>query len=166
MTEAETKIKRPAKPVTGALLRLKRRNKAKRPEFKRFESWRYTRLKSRWRKPKGLDNKMRNKRKGWPASPNTGWRTPASVRGLHPSGFYETLVYNIAGLEGLDPKRVALRIAGKVGGRKRVGLLAEARKHGFLVLNPGKASELPEKKAEAEVELKAKTKTEESEGEE
>ncbi|RLG67404.1 50S ribosomal protein L32e, partial [archaeon] len=36
------------------LARLKRR--FKKPKFIRFESWRYKRLETGWRKPKGIDN--------------------------------------------------------------------------------------------------------------
>ena len=165
MATAETTLKRPDKPVSEALLKLKRKSKAKKPVFVRQESWRYTRVKNRWRKPKGVDSKMRLGRKGWPDSPNVGYKTPKAVRGLHPSGFYEALVYTTAGLEGLDPKQVALRIASNVGARKRIVLLEEARKRGFLVLNPGRARKLPEKGAEAETEAKAEAKESEEEEE-
>ena len=30
-----------------------------RPDFKRAESWRYKRLETTWRKPKGIDNDQR-----------------------------------------------------------------------------------------------------------
>ena len=48
----------------------------KKPKFRRQESWRYKRVTDRWRKPHGIDSKMRKKIKGWPASPTTGYRSP------------------------------------------------------------------------------------------
>ena len=39
-----------------------------------------------------------------------GFRGPASVRGLHPSGFEEILDYNANTLEMVDPKAQAIRI--------------------------------------------------------
>ena len=73
------------------LLTLRDTQKRRQPSFTRLESWRYKRLKGVWRKPKGIDNHMRLKRKGWPKSVTVGYRSPKKVRGLHPSGFYEKL---------------------------------------------------------------------------
>jgi len=48
------------------LMKLRKRIKKKRPHFKRFESWRFVRIKDQWRKPRGIDNKMRTEESGWP----------------------------------------------------------------------------------------------------
>jgi large subunit ribosomal protein L32e len=40
--------------------------KKRKPEFRRQESWRYKRVGESWRRPKGLDSKMRKEVKGWP----------------------------------------------------------------------------------------------------
>jgi len=73
----------------------------KKPRFRRQESWRYKRVGDRWRKPHGIDSKMRKKVKGWPVSPTTGYRSPKKTRGLHPSGFVETRVQSVADLGGI-----------------------------------------------------------------
>lgn len=108
----------------------------KKPKFLRQESWRYKRVSDRWRKPHGIDSKMRKKIKGWPASPTTGYRSPKKTRGLHPSGFMEILVHSIEDLGGIDPELEAVRIARRVGGRKRVEILTLAEERGIHVLNP------------------------------
>ena len=108
----------------------------KKPKFRRQESWRYKRVTDRWRKPHGIDSKMRKKVKGWPASPTTGYRSPKKTRGLHPSGFVETRVQSVEDLGGIDPELQAIRIARTVGGRKRVEILALAEEKGIHVLNP------------------------------
>ena len=119
------------------LLELRRERKSRMPEFIRYESWRYVRVKENWRRPRGIDNKVRLKKKGYPSMPDVGWKTPEEVRGLHPSGFREVLVHNPKELEGLDPRRQAVRIAGSVGRRKRMEIIKRADELGLKVLNRG-----------------------------
>ncbi len=126
------------------LLRLRRRIASKRPRFRRQESWRYVRIKESWRRPRGIDSKMRLKKKGWPPSPSVGYRGPKAVRGLHPSGYEEVLVYNVGDLAAIDPETQAIRIAGTVGARKRAQILEEAERRGIKVLNPGLVEEVEE----------------------
>ena len=111
-------------------------NGRKKPKFRRQESWRYKRVGDRWRKPRGIDSKMRKKVKGWPVSPTIGYRSPKSKRDLHPSGFVETRVYSVEDLGEIDPELQAIRIARTVGGRKRVDILALAEERGIQVINP------------------------------
>ncbi len=107
------------------------------PRFIRQESWRYVRIKENWRRPRGKDSKMRLKKKGYPLSPRIGYRTPKLIRGRHPSGFEEILVYNVKDIEAKvsDPSRQAIRIAGAVGRRKRMEIIKYADEHGIRVLN-------------------------------
>ena len=116
----------------------------KKPKFRRQESWRYKRVKNTWRRPHGIDSKMRKKVKGWPPSPTTGYRSPKKTRGLHPSGFVETRVQAVDDLGGIDPELQAIRIARRVGGRKRVEILALAAERGIHVLNPRRIEESEE----------------------
>jgi large subunit ribosomal protein L32e len=116
----------------------------KKPKFRRQESWRYKRVTDRWRRPHGIDSKMRKKVKGWPASPTTGYRSPKKTRGLHPSGFIEARVQTVEELIGIDPELQAIRIAHTVGGRKRVEILTAAEEKGIHVLNPRSIRETEE----------------------
>ena len=43
-------------PINKEKLELRAEVAKSRPEFKRPESWRYKRLETTWRKPKGIDN--------------------------------------------------------------------------------------------------------------
>ncbi|MBS7616732.1 50S ribosomal protein L32e [Candidatus Bathyarchaeota archaeon] len=131
-------------------LQLRARVKRKKPNFVRQESWRYDRLKENWRKPKGIDNKMRRKIKGWPATVNVGYRGPKAARGLHPSGYMEVLVHNIEELKKIDPKTQAARIAHTVSKKLRAEIIREANKKKIIILNLGEAKEkISEKKEEA-----------------
>ena len=64
-----------------------------------------------------------------------GYRGPAAVRGLHPSGFEEVMVYNVDGLTNVDPNVQAVRIGGTVGTKKRLDIQAKADELGIRVLN-------------------------------
>jgi large subunit ribosomal protein L32e len=128
-------------------LQTRKRAKHKKPEFARSESWRYTKLKKSWRRPRGLDHKMRRKIKGWPPMVSTGYKGPKIARGLHPSGYWEILVHNAEEVAAVDPKTQAARIAHTVGRKKRTQIIAEARKKKIVVLN---AKEIKEETAETE----------------
>ena len=132
---ASTKTKKKPKVVKDALLLRKKISKT-RPKFQRQESWRYDRIKINWRKPKGFDSKMRIQKKGWPAIVKIGYRGPKSARGLHPSGFYDKLIYNIDELNILNPETDAIRISSKIGKRYKLIIVNKAEKLGFHILNP------------------------------
>ena len=141
-------MKKPVTATTEKALELRERVKKKKPSFVRQESWRYKRLKESWRRPRGLDNKMRRKIKGWPPTVNVGYRGPKATRGLHPSGYKEVLVYNTEGLKKIDPKTQAVRIAHTVGKRKRAKILVEARKKKITILNLREVKEVVEEEKE------------------
>jgi len=151
-------------------LKLREALKHKRPDFVRQESWRYKRVKENWRRPRGLDSKMRRKIKGWPKCPEVGYRGPKAVRGLHPSGYEEILVYNPNDLDKVDPEKQAIRIAHTVGIKKRMEIIAKATSKKIRILNPKEAElELEEERLEAEKEEELeeeKAKVEEAEKEE
>jgi len=116
----------------GDQLALRETLKGKKPDFVRYESWRYKRVKPSWRKPKGVDNKI--KCKGWPKSVDVGYRSPKSVRGLHPSGFEEVIVHNVQDLDAITPVQ-AVRISHTVGRRKRADIVERAEDRKIVVLN-------------------------------
>ena len=118
------------------LMKIKRNISRKRPKFSKFESWRLVRVKDYWRRPTGIDNKMRQKRKGWPKSASIGYGSPKAVRDLHPSGMEEVVIYNVGDLTIVDPEIQVARIGGSVGARKRSAIVAEAADLGIRVLNP------------------------------
>ena len=108
----------------------------RRPAFKRQEWFRYAKFKdSTWRKPKGIHSKMKRRLKRRGPIVDIGFRGPASVRGLHPTGFEEVLVYNVDNLDKIDPKKQAIRIGGTVGTKKRIAIEDRADELGIRILN-------------------------------
>jgi large subunit ribosomal protein L32e len=116
-------------------LKVRARAKAKKPKFVRAESWKYDRFSVAWRKPRGLDNKIRRKILGWPPGPSTGYKGPKVARYLHPSGYKDVLVYNVNDLSAIDVSTQAARIAHTVGKRKRADIIAHAKDMNIKILN-------------------------------
>jgi len=133
--EYVVKIKPELSGETAEALALRAVISGRRPAFKRQEWFRYARLGEKWRKPKGIHSKMKRRLKRRQPIVDIGFRGPVSVRGLHPSGFEEVLVYNLDGLEDIDPKVQAVRIGGTVGTKKRIAIEDRAAQLGIRVLN-------------------------------
>jgi large subunit ribosomal protein L32e len=145
-------VKKPAKkmdseaPKLENLLELRRTIAEHRPEFVRPESWRYVRLHPEWRKPKGMDNKVRKSIKGWPRRVKVGYRGPHQVRGYHSSGHTEVLVQNAHDLMKVVPEKDVVRIGRTVGSRKRAEIMKRAKELGLRVLNPQRLRVIESKK--------------------
>ena len=110
----------------------------KRPRFVRQAAHRYGRIgrDDSWRRPRGLQSKQRRHYGYRSQIVRVGYRTPAAVRGLVPSGFRPVLVRTREELDGLEPSRDAAVIGRTVGTRRRLVLEEEARRLGIRVLNP------------------------------
>lgn len=123
-------------PINKDKLAKRDEAKAHKPDFERPESWRYVRLETGWRKPKGIDHHQRKqKSRGRPGLVKVGYGGPREARGLHPSGFTDNLVHNVSDLDGLDPKSDGVRIGHGVGSRKRREIAARAVGSKFKVFN-------------------------------
>ncbi len=132
-----------SEPKRKKAVGLRNRMKANKPKFIRLESWRYKRIKSGWRWPRGR-SRMRKRRRGYPVLPSIGFGISKSLRNLHPSGFREVLIRRPEDLDKVDPKKEAVRIAAGIGEKKRRGLIERATNMNFKILNPGTIEEMAE----------------------
>jgi large subunit ribosomal protein L32e len=115
---------------------LAQRHRVGGPQFNRQDYHKKKRVPTSWRKPRGDLSKQRRGIKGKGDTVEAGFRTPKAVRGKHPSGFEEVRVHNTDDLEGVDGDVEAVRIASKVGARKRERIEEVAEDAGIRVLNP------------------------------
>ncbi len=114
-------------------MRLIRARNAKRATFKRQCIHQKKKLDDVWRRPRGLQSKQRMLKRAKGRHPGPGFGGPNAVRGLHPSGYEEILVFNPADLEGLQSETQAVRIAATVGNRKREVIQTKALELGLKV---------------------------------
>ena len=116
------------------LLEIRKKLKARKPEFKQSDSNRIN-FKSNWRKPRGHHNKRRLHQKGHQKSPSPGFGSPALVRGLHPTGLIIMKVSNVKELDNVKKDIHIVEIPSKVGLRNRIKILEECKLKNIKVSN-------------------------------
>ncbi len=115
---------------------LAKKHREGKPQFNRQDYHMRKRVPTSWRRPRGALSKQRRGIKGKGDTVEAGFRSPRAARGLHPSGFEEVHVHNVDDLDGVDGDRQAVRIASKVGARKRERIEEVAEEEEIRVLNP------------------------------
>jgi large subunit ribosomal protein L32e len=131
--------------ATRQLLKTRKKQKSKKPTFKRTDSHKKKKLDENWRRPRGLQSKLRKRIASKGAVVQVGYGSPRAVRGLHPSGFEDVLVRNLDDLQSIDPTYQAVRIARTVGVRKRQMMEEVAKNREIKLLNPLPVGLEPEK---------------------
>jgi len=137
--------------ATRRLLKTRKKQKSKKPTFKRTDSHKKKKLDENWRRPRGLQSKLRKRIASKGAVVQVGYGSPRAVRGLHPSGLEDVLVRNLNDLQSINPEYQAARIARTVGVRKRQMIEEVAKNREIKLLNPLSVGVEPEE-VEAEVE--------------
>ncbi|KAK9463071.1 60S ribosomal protein eL32 [Lipomyces oligophaga] len=112
--------------------------KKKTTKFKRWQSDMVIGVKPSWRKPKGIDSRIRRRFKGTSAMPKIGYGSNTKTKYLMPSGHKAFLVHNLGDIEVLllHSKTYAAEIAHNVSSRKRIAILEKAKQYGIKVTNP------------------------------
>jgi large subunit ribosomal protein L32e len=117
------------------LLVIRKQIKKRTPDFLREEWFRYKKLAKNWRRPDGITSSMRVNKKYRPSKVRVGFRGPKKVRGIHPSGFEEIMIFNASDLDNINPKTQAARIGSSVGTKKRIEIEKKAKELDVRLLN-------------------------------
>ncbi|XP_039263144.1 large ribosomal subunit protein eL32-like [Styela clava] len=108
--------------------------------FIRHQSDRYDKLKQNWRKPKGIDNRVRRRFKGQYLMPNIGYGSDKKTKHClrDHRGFKKFLVHNVRELEVLmmSNRTFCAEIAHAVSSRKRKTIVQRAQELDIYVTNP------------------------------
>lgn len=115
--------------------------------------------KQKWRKPKGRDNKMREKRKGYPAVVSIGYKKNNDSRELI-NDKKPVKIVKPEEIEKLSKNEIA--VIGRVGKKRRIEIAEKAKEKGIEIqnLNPKKFLKKTKKSAEKKGNTKNKTKQE------
>ncbi|MFH1506408.1 MAG: eL32 family ribosomal protein [archaeon] len=117
------------------LLKYRNEKRKKLPKFKRQDAHKKVKVGQKWRKPKGLHNKMRLQFRGYRKIVKAGYGTPAELRGTTEKGLMPVRIFSIEALKKLDPKKNILIIASSVGAKNKLKIIEEAKKLGLGFLN-------------------------------
>ena len=107
-------------------------------QFTCHQSDRYDKVKRNWRKPKGIDNRVRRRFKGQYLMPNIGYGSAAKTKHMLPTGFRKVLIHNMKELETLmmQNKKFCAEIAHGVSAKNRKALVERAQQLAIRVTNP------------------------------
>jgi len=121
------------KPLTRPTI-VKKRGKT----FDRFQSDIKMAVKTSWRKPRGIDNRVRRKYKGARAMPGKGFASNNKTKNLMRNGFYRFRITNPKELEVLmmHNKKYAAEIASNLSAKKRKTILERAAQLDIKLVNP------------------------------
>jgi len=94
-------------------------------------------LSRNWRKPKGIDNRVRRRFKGMYIMPNIGFGSAKTTKHMLPIGFRKVLVHNVKELEVLmmQNKKFCAEIAHGVSAKNRKVLVERAQQLCIRVTN-------------------------------
>lgn len=106
--------------------------------FIRHQADQFKRIaRSSWRKPKGIDGRVRRRFKGAIPMPSIGYGSDRKTRNVHPNGFKSVVVNNVGELEMLmmHNRTFAATIAHAVSVRGRQAIVSRAEQLAIRVTN-------------------------------
>lgn len=106
-------------------------------KFVRHQSELFHRVKPSWRKPIGIDSRVRRKFKGSIPHPSVGYGSDKITRNVHPHGFKTVVINNVSELEMLmmHNRTYAATVGKSVSSRVRRAIIERAEQLAIRVSN-------------------------------
>ena len=121
--------------VKKELLELRKGIKSKKPNFIRSSAKIKARVSNKWRKPKGLQNKMRLNKKSYHRNVSSGYGSPTEVKHLdQKTGLYPVIIFNKKELKKVNIKLQAIVISSSVGAKKKLEIIKLAEEKNIVLL--------------------------------
>ena len=144
------------------LLSIRKEIKSRKPKFVGQEYHKVRRLSKKWKQPKGMHSKLRQKFKSHLKHPSPGYRSPKETRGLDRSGLNPVIVSNVEELNYVS-KDHGVIISKNVGLRKRIDIVKKAKEKSIVLLNVKKTDEFLKNAEDIKKSKKEKAKQREQE---
>ncbi|KAJ3617605.1 hypothetical protein Zmor_008826 [Zophobas morio] len=106
-------------------------------KFRRHQSDLFKRLSSSWRRPRGIDSRVRRKFKGTTRLPKIGYGSNTKTKFMSKDGFRRINVRNVADLELLmmHNRKYSAEICHNVSAKKRALIVERANQLNIKVVN-------------------------------
>jgi len=109
--------------------------KKRKPTFLRQDGHKKVKLGQKWRKPKGIQNKMRLHKRGYRRSVSKGFKSPREIRGTSRTGLQIVPVFNMNDIANIDNKVQGALVSSGVGRKIRVDICKFAIEKNITILN-------------------------------
>ena len=133
------------------------KKKARKPRFTQQDTHKKAKLKEAWKRPRGIDSKLRLHLRGHKKEPSKGYRSPAAVRGLTDKGLQPRVIHDPTVIPSLQAKTSGIIIGKSVGMKKRLDIIEAAIRKKITILNISHAEDFLTKAKEEFAQRKAAT---------
>ena len=120
--------------MSSQLVQLRNKISSKRPSFMKQKNKQKTRLKDKWRKPRGSDSKIKVNKKDYPKKVKSGYRGPKEVRGLSRLGMKIINISNVKDLDNIK-KDVEIVCIAKVGQKNKIKIVKICQEKKINIIN-------------------------------
>lgn len=116
------------------LLTVRKSIKARKPAFVQQDYHKKRRLSRKWKRPTGIQSKMRHQFKGYARRVKQGWRSPVEIRGYHRLGLEPVIIFNVKELDAVKSNQ-GIIVSATVGSKKKLIIMEKAAEKKIAILN-------------------------------
>ncbi|MDD5177740.1 MAG: eL32 family ribosomal protein [Candidatus Nanoarchaeia archaeon] len=106
----------------------------RKPKFLRQDANKLTKLEKNWRKPKGMDSKMRRALKGYRRLAKVGFGSNKQIYGLNKQGLHEIIINNMNDIEKIGKDQIIL-LSSTLGLKKKIEILKKIKEKKMKISN-------------------------------